>query len=155
MKNEQLLEILIQDKNVEEKQDLLRSLQKLYVELIHNKEYKPQTSLEKQIMANITDDILPGLKTLINSLHHNITLSICECDNQGATCDDLDVNQGITCDDLDVNQGITCDDLDVNQGITCDDLDRAREEYGEEYDDYKEDTYGSNIPVIWQFRDFD
>ena len=144
MKNEQLLEILIQDKNVEEKQDLLRSLQKLYVELIHNKEYKPQTSLEKQIMANITDDILPGLKTLINSLHHNITLSICECDNQGATCDDLDVNQGIT-----------CDDLDVNQGITCDDLDRAREEYGEEYDDYKEDTYGSNIPVIWQFRDFD
>ena len=133
MKNEQLLEILIQDKNVEEKQDLLRSLQKLYVELIHNKEYKPQTSLEKQIMANITDDILPGLKTLINSLHHNITLSICECDNQG----------------------ITCDDLDVNQGITCDDLDRAREEYGEEYDDYKEDTYGSNIPVIWQFRDFD
>ena len=133
MKNEQLLEILIQDKNVEEKQDLLRSLQKLYVELIHNEEYKPQTSLEKQIMANITDDILPCLKTLINSLHHNITLSICECDNQG----------------------ITCDDLDVNQGITCDDLDRAREEYGEEYDDYKEDTYGSNIPVIWQFRDFD
>ena len=133
MKNEQLLEILIQDKNVEEKQDLLRSLQKLYVELIHNEEYKPQTSLEKQIMANITDDILPGLKTLINSLHHNITLSICECDNQG----------------------ITCDDLDVNQGITCDDLDRAREEYGEDYDDYKEDTYGSNIPVIWQFRDFD
>ena len=122
MKNEQLLEILIQDKNVEEKQDLLRSLQKLYVELIHNEEYKPQTSLEKQIMANITDDILPCLKTLINSLHHNITLSICECDNQG---------------------------------ITCDDLDRAREEYGEEYDDYKEDTYGSNIPVIWQFRDFD
>ena len=144
MKNEQLLEILIQDKNVEEKQDLLRSLQKLYVELIHNEEYKPQTSLEKQIMANITDDILPGLKTLINSLHHNITLSICEC-----------VTQGTTCDDLDVNQGITCDDLDVNQGITCDDLDRAREEYGEEYDDYKEDTYGSNIPVIWQFRDFD
>ena len=133
MKNEQLLKILIQDKNVEEKQDLLRSLQKLYVELIHNEEYKPQTSLEKQIMANITDDILPGLKTLINSLHHNITLSICECDNQG----------------------ITCDDLDVNQGITCDDLDRAREEYGEDYDDYKEDTYGSNIPVIWQFRDFD
>ena len=133
MKNEQLLEILIQDKNVEEKQDLLRSLQKLYVELIHNEEYKPQTSLEKQIMANITDDILPGLKTLINSLHHNITLSICECDNQG----------------------ITCDDLDVNQGITCDDLDRAREEYGEDYDDYKEDTDGSNIPVIWQFRDFD
>ena len=133
MKNEQLLEILIQDKNVEEKQDLLRSLQKLYVELIHNEEYNPQTSLEKQIMANITDDILPGLKTLINSLHHNITLSICECDNQG----------------------ITCDDLDVNQGITCDDLDRAREEYGEEYDNYKEDTYGSNIPVIWQFRDFD
>ena len=38
MKNEQLLEILIQDKNVEEKQDLLRSLQKLYVELIHNEE---------------------------------------------------------------------------------------------------------------------
>ena len=122
MKNEQLLEILIQDKNVEEKQDLLRSLQKLYVELIHNEEYKPQTSLEKQIMANIKDDILPCLKTLINSLHHNITLSICEC---------------------------------VNQGITCDDLDRAREEYGEDYDDYKEDTYESNIPVIWQFRDFD
>ena len=133
MKNEQLLEILIQDKNVEEKQDLLRSLQKLYVELIHNEEYKPQTSLEKQIMANITDDILPGLKTLINSLHYNITLSICEC----------------------VNQDITCDDLDVNQDITCDDLDRAREEYGEDYDDYKDDTYGSNIPVIWQFRDFD
>ena len=133
MKNEQLLEILIQNKNVEEKQDLLRSLQKLYVELIHDKKYKPHTSLEKQIMANITDDILPGLKTLINSLHHNITLSICECDNQG----------------------ITCDDLDVNQGITCDDLDRAREEYGKDYDDYKEDTYGSNIPVIWQFRDFD
>ena len=133
MKNEQLLEILIQDKNVEEKQELLRSLQKLYVELIHNEEYNPQTSLEKQIMANITDDILPGLKTLINSLHHNITFSICECENQGATCDDLD----------------------VNQGITCDDLDRAREEYGEDYDDYKEDTYGSNIPVIWQFRDFD
>ena len=133
MKNEQLLKILIQDKNVEEKQDLLRSLQKLYIELIHDEEYKPQTSLEKQIMANITDDILPGLKTLINSLHHNITLSICECDNQGATCDDLD----------------------VNQGITCDDLDRAREEYGEDYDDYKEDTYGSNIPVIWQYRDFD
>ena len=133
MKNEQLLEILIQDKNVEEKQDLLRSLQKLYVELIHNEEYKPHTSLEKQIMANITDDILPGLKTLINSLHHNITLSICECDNQG----------------------ITCDDLDVNQGITCDDLDRARAEYGEGYDDYEEDRYGSNIPVIWQFRDFD
>ena len=133
MKNEQLLKILIQDKNIEEKQDLLRSLQKLYVELIHNEEYKPQNSLEKQIMANITDDILPGLKTLINSLHHNITLSICECDNQG----------------------ITCDDLDVNQGITCDDLDRAREEYGKDYDDYKEDTYGSNIPVIWQFRDFD
>ena len=133
MKNEQLLKILIQDKNIEEKQDLLRSLQKLYVELIHDKKYKPHTSLEKQIMANITDDILPGLKTLINSLHHNITLSICECDNQGATCDDLD----------------------VNQGITCDDLDRAREEYGKDYDDYKEDTYGSNIPVIWQFRDFD
>ena len=133
MKNEQLLKILIQDKNIEEKQDLLRSLQKLYVELIHDKKYKPHTSLEKQIMANITDDILPGLKTLINSLHHNITLSICECDNQG----------------------ITCDDLDVNQGITCDDLDRAREEYGKDYDDYKEDTYGSNIPVIWQFRDFD
>ena len=133
MKNEQLLEILIQDKNVEEKQELLRSLQKRYVELIHNEEYNPQTSLEKQIMANITDDILPGLKTLINSLHHNITFSICECENQGATCDDLD----------------------VNQGITCDDLDRAREEYGEDYDDYKEDTYGSNIPVIWQFRDFD
>ena len=133
MKNEQLLEILIQNKNVEEKQYLLRSLQKLYVELKKKKKYKPHTSLEKQIMANITDDILPGLKTLINSLHHNITLSICECDNQG----------------------ITCDDLDVNQGITCDDLDRAREEYGKDYDDYKEDTYGSNIPVIWQFRDFD
>ena len=133
MKNEQLLEILIQDKNVEEKQELLRSLQKLYVELIHNEEYNPQTSLEKQIMANITDDILPGLKTLIDSLHHNIAFSICKCENQGATCDDLD----------------------VNQGITCDDLDRAREEYGEDYDDYKEDTYGSNIPVIWQFRDFD
>ena len=144
MKNEQLLKILIQDKNVEEKQDLLRSLQKLYIELIHDEEYKPQTSLEKQIMANITDDILPGLKTLINSLHHNITFSICECENQG-----------ITCDDLDVNQGATCDDLDVNQSITCDDLDRAREEYGEDYDDYKEDTYGSNIPVMWQFRDFD
>ena len=133
MKNEQLLEILIQDKSVEEKQELLRSLQKLYVELIHNEEYNPQTSLEKQIMANITDDILPGLKTLINSLHHNITFSICECENQG----------------------ITCDDLDVNQGITCDDLDRAREEYGEGYDDYEKDTYGSNIPVIWQYRDFD
>ena len=116
MKNEQLLKILIQDKNVEEKQDLLRSLQKLYVELIHNEKYNPQTSLEKQIMANITDDILPCLKTLINSLHHNITFSICKCDNQG---------------------------------ITCDDLDRAREEYGEDYDDYEEDTYGSNIPVIW------
>ena len=74
---EQLLEILIQDKNVEEKQELLRSLQKLYVELIHNEKYNPHTSLEKQIMANITDDILPCLKTLINSLHHNITLSIC------------------------------------------------------------------------------
>ena len=133
MKNEQLLKILIQDKNVEEKQDLLRSLQKLYIELIHDEEYKPQTSFEKQIMTNITDDILPCIKTLINSLHHNITLSICKCENQG----------------------ITCDDLDVNQGITCDDLDRAREEYGEDYDDYKEDTYGSNIPVIWQFRDFD
>ena len=133
MKNEQLLKILIQDKNVEEKQDLLRNLQKLYIELIHDEEYKPRPSFEKQILANITDDILPCLKTLINSLHHNITFSICEC----------------------VNQGATCDDLDVNQGITCDDLDRAREEYGEDYDDYKEDTYGSNIPVIWQFRDFD
>ena len=64
MKNEQLLEILIQDKNIEEKQDLLRSLQKLYVELIHNEEYKPQNSLEKQIMANKTTTLSPECYTL-------------------------------------------------------------------------------------------
>lgn len=157
MKNEQLLNILIQDKNTEEKQELLRTLQEFYIEVLHNEEYKPQTSLEKQIMANVSN--LDDFKMLIDYLHNNITLSIkkdSEIVDKILTNPmflPMNIGKSINLVELLTKEpGITCDDLDDSQGITCEDLDRVREEYGEGYDDYEEETYGSNIPVINQFR---